>query len=72
MKELIADSFVRHPISSATMDEYLLKTKATQSALSELQSKVNLMDGRLKGTQAVVDRIAGDKKKGGAAVVVPK
>ena len=67
MKELISDSFVRHPIFASTMDEYLLKSKATQSALVELQSKVALIDGRLKGTQATVDRMSSDKKKGGGA-----
>ena len=72
MKELMSDAFVRHPIFSSTMDEFLLKTKATQSALSELQAKVTLIDGRLKGTQATVDRMATDKKKGGATPGQPK
>ena len=72
MKELMSDAFVRHPIFSSTMDEFLLKTKATQSALIELQAKVTLIDGRLKGTQATVDRMATDKKKGGATPGQPK
>jgi hypothetical protein len=58
MAELIAAEFVRHPIFAATMDEFLLRTKASQVALTVLQTKMKRVEDAVKGAQAAADKAA--------------
>ena len=62
MKELIMDGFIRHPIFASTMVEYLLKNKASNVSLIELNTKFATLDSRIKGNQVAIDKMY-DKKK---------
>jgi hypothetical protein len=63
MAELIAAKFVRHPIFSATMDEYLLKTKASHETMVIVQAKLKKLEDGFKGVQASADKALQAVKK---------
>jgi hypothetical protein len=63
MAELIAAKFVRHPIFSATMDEYLLKTKASHETMVIVQAKLKKLEEGFKGVQASADKALQAVKK---------
>jgi hypothetical protein len=63
MSELIAAKFVRHPIFASTMDEFLLKTKASHETLTALQVKVKRLEEGFKGVQASADKALQAAKK---------
>ena len=65
MTELVAADFMRHPIFAATMDEYLLKTKASMAAVLALQAKVKKLEAGVTSAQSLADKAmqAAGKKK---------
>jgi hypothetical protein len=71
MSELIAAEFVRHPIFAATMDEFLLRTKASQVSLVALQTKMKRVEDAVKGAQAAADKAAKAAANRGAPSRVP-
>jgi hypothetical protein len=65
MKELVNDNFVRHPIFNATMLDFLLKNKASQNTLGEVVTKLGSLESKVKGVQALVDKVQNNQKQGG-------
>jgi hypothetical protein len=66
MTELIRDNFVRHPIFASTMDEFLLRNKASHGTVSDLVKRIKALEIKTTGIQANVDRAAANNaKKGG-------
>jgi hypothetical protein len=65
MTELVAADFMRHPIFAATMDEYLLRTKASMAAVLALQAKVKKLEVGVTSAQSLADKAmqAAGKKK---------
>jgi hypothetical protein len=65
MAELVKADFIRHPIFSATMDEFLLKNKAAHATVENLASKFKKMESEVKSAQAAADRAYGAMKGAG-------
>jgi hypothetical protein len=56
MTELVEADFVRHPIFAATMDEFLLTSKASHTSVSSLVLRVKKVEDAVKGAQAAADK----------------
>jgi hypothetical protein len=63
MTELMKDNFVRHPIFASTMDEFLLKTKASHSTVIDLVKRLKVLEAKTAGNQANVDRALANQAK---------
>jgi hypothetical protein len=58
MQELMDAQFIRHPIFSSTITEYLVTSKASAIALEELKLIIKRLDAQIRGQQADKDRKA--------------
>ena len=58
MQELMDAQFIRHPIFSSTVTEYLVTSKASALALEELKIIIKRLDAQVRGQQADKDRKA--------------
>ena len=58
MQELMDAQFIRHPIFSSTITEYLVTSKASALALEELKLNVKRLEAQVRGQQADKDRKA--------------
>ena len=56
MSELIDAGFIRHPIFSATMHEFLLANKAPNDAIEELVSRMTKLEKENRSAQSSQDR----------------
>jgi hypothetical protein len=56
MTELMRDNFVRHPIFASTMDEFLLRNKASHGTVFDVVKRLKALEIKTTGIQANVDR----------------
>jgi hypothetical protein len=67
MKELMDAEFEGHPIFAATMDEYLLKNKASQISHDALAARFKKCEDATKSAQAAADKALQMSRKGAPA-----